>query len=86
MEGGSSNTEFRVSYTCHTEENLGAMRRKELGYVPDGYEEVRRDISNIMFDVTYENECGELMTWKQILVVDGSGGIMNQKGFYRILI
>lgn len=54
------------------ESGLYIDTKYEPGYIPEGYEEVDRNISDVFVSVKYENEQGEEIRWKQSMIADGS--------------
>lgn len=62
--------EDSVIYSYFTGQNQETIQCNEPGYIPEGYQEKNRTISDQLFSVLYINEKGEMITWDQMLVQD----------------
>ncbi len=49
----------------------------EPSYIPEGYEEVRREEIIHITSIIYENENGERITWDQHMITDGSYQVLD---------
>lgn len=63
--------EDRILYSYFVDKDQGTLQCKEPGYVPEGYQETERIISEHLFSVTYTDEDGNMIIWDQFLVQDG---------------
>ena len=63
--------EDSMIYSYFTDQEQGTMQYVEPGYIPEGYQEIERDISERWFGIIYSNQNGELITWDQMLVQEG---------------
>lgn len=68
----STMLESSVLYTYFTDEEEGEFQAREPGYLPEGYRETERSLSDIHMYLVYENDRGEMITWEQILVSAGA--------------
>ncbi|MCI9141146.1 MAG: DUF4367 domain-containing protein [Lachnospiraceae bacterium] len=68
----STMLESSVLYTYFTDEQEGEFQAREPGYLPEGYRETERSLSDIHMFLVFENEKGEMITWEQILVSSGA--------------
>ena len=64
--------EGAVLYTYFTDEQEREFQAREPGYLPEGYRETERQISDIHMFLIYENDNGEMITWEQILASAGA--------------
>lgn len=76
--------EDRIVYSYSTDKDRGTMQCKEPGYVPEGYQETERIMSEHWFSITYTNEDGKAIIWDQFLAQDGSELIANTEYDWRI--
>lgn len=72
FETVSTMLEDSVLYTYFADEEEGEFQAREPGYLPEGYRETERSLSDIHMYLIYENERGEMITWEQILVSAGT--------------
>ncbi len=72
FETVSTMLESSVLYTYFTDEPEGEFQAREPGYLPEGYRETERSLSDIHMLLVYENDRGEMITWEQILASDGA--------------
>lgn len=63
--------EDRVLYSFFADKDQETIQYREPGYVPEGYQETERIISENWFSVTYMDEDGNMITWDQFLIQDG---------------
>lgn len=63
--------EDSVIYTYFMEVGEESFQQKEPTYVPEGYEEIERFVTDDLFTIVYENESEEQIIWDQMLVTDG---------------
>lgn len=71
--------EDMILYSYSSDREQGAFLCKEPGYLPEGYQETDRVVSEQLFSVTYTNEEQEMITWDQILVQDGGNLFADQE-------
>lgn len=64
--------EDRIVYSYSTDKEQGTIQCKEPGYVPEGYQETERIMSEHWLSVTYTDEDGKMIIWDQFLAQDGS--------------
>lgn len=64
--------EDSVLYSYFTNQGQEAFQCQEPGYIPEGYQETERILLEHWFSITYTNEDGDMITWDQILVQDGT--------------
>lgn len=64
--------EDSVVYSYFTNQEQGSMQYVEPGYIPEGYQEAERNVSEHWIGIIYSNQNEELVTWDQMLVWDGS--------------
>ncbi len=57
-------------YTYFTDGAEGGFQEREPAYVPEGYREVKRELTEIRFLLVLENSLGEMITWEQLYVLD----------------
>ena len=63
--------EDRILYSYFADKNQGTIQYNEPGYVPEGYQETERILSEHWFSITYTDEDGNMITWDQFLIQDG---------------
>lgn len=63
--------EDSVFYSYFTSQQSAAFRCYEPYYIPQGYAETDRTISEHLLSITYMSEDGKMITWDQMLVQDG---------------
>lgn len=63
--------EDSVLYSYFAGRDQGIIQCHEPGYIPEGYQETDRIVSEQLFSVIYTNGEGEMITWDQMLVQDG---------------
>lgn len=63
--------EDSMVYSYFTELDQGTMQYVEPGYIPEGYQEIERDVSERWLGIIYSNQNEELITWDQMMVQDG---------------
>ena len=63
--------EDRILYSYFTDKDQGTIQCREPGYVPEGYQETERLMSEHWFSVTYTDADGNTITWDQFLPQDG---------------
>lgn len=63
--------EDRIRYSYFADKDQGTFQCKEPGFVPEGYQETERNMSEHWFGVTYTDEDGNIIIWDQFLVQDG---------------
>ncbi|MGN0426582.1 MAG: DUF4367 domain-containing protein [Agathobacter sp.] len=51
----------------------------EPGYIPEGYRETERIEVDTLFSVVYENSIGEMITWDQMLVLNGGSLVVDSE-------
>lgn len=51
----------------------------EPEYIPAGYQETDRIITEHWFSITYENEYGEMIIWDQMLILDGGNLVVDSE-------
>lgn len=64
--------EGAVLYTYFTDEQEREFQAREPGYLPEGYRETERQMSDIRMFLIYENDNGEMITWEQWLASTGT--------------
>lgn len=69
--------EDSILYRYLKKTNIGEFQISEPSYIPQGYEEAERIESDTMFSVVYENDLGEIITWDQMLVLDGGNLVVD---------
>lgn len=77
FETVSTMLESSVRYTYFTDEPEGEFQAREPGYLPEGYRETERSLSDIHMLLVYENDRGEMITWEQWLASDGGSIVMD---------
>lgn len=65
--------EDSMVYSYFTDQEPGTIRYIEPGYIPEGYYETDRIMSEDWFSVTYTNENG--IIWDQMLIQDGEESV-----------
>lgn len=63
--------EDSILYSYLADQNQRAIQCNEPGYIPEGYQEMGRTVSEQLFSVIYTNEEQEMITWDQLLVQNG---------------
>ena len=63
--------EDRILYLFFADKSQETIQYKEPGYVPEGYRETERIMSERWFSVTYMDEDGKVITWDQFFIQDG---------------
>lgn len=60
-----------VAYSYFTDQELESMQYMELSYIPEGYYEIDRIVSEHWLSVTYTNENENIFTWDQMQIHNG---------------
>ena len=63
--------EDSILYSYFVQQKQEPIQYNEPGYIPEGYQETDKFTSEHLFNITYTNGNGEMITWDQILVQDG---------------
>lgn len=63
--------EDSLIYSYFTDREQETMRYVEPGYIPEGYCEIDRNVTEHSFNIIYSNKNDELITWDQMLVHNG---------------
>ena len=71
FESVKSIWEDSVLYSYSVDQDQGIIQCNEPRFIPEGYQETERIFSNYLFNITYTNENGDMVTWDQMLVQDG---------------
>lgn len=66
-------------YTYFSDGEEGEFRIREPGYLPEGYKEVGRHLSDIHLLLIYENDRGEVISWEQLLVSESTGVVVDSE-------
>ena len=66
----STMLESSVLYTYFTDEQEGEFQAREPGYLPEGYRETEKSLSDIRMLLIYENDNGDMITWEQWRTLD----------------
>lgn len=64
-------------YTYFSDGEEGEFQSREPGYLPEGYVETERYLLDTSFVVIYENKIGEMITWEQLLILDGDSVVVD---------
>lgn len=64
-------------YTYFSDRGAGEFQIQEPGYLPEGYGETERYLLDTSFVVIYENKTGEMITWEQLLILDGDSVVVD---------
>lgn len=67
--------EDSVLFSYFVDQDQGIIQCNEPRFIPEGYQETESFFSNHLFNITYSNENGNMVTWDQMLVQDGGGFI-----------
>ncbi len=59
-----------ILYSYFTDTDIVDFQINELKYIPEGYKEIERIVTDKQFSVIYENIHGEIITWDQVLITD----------------
>lgn len=71
--------EDSVLYSYFVDEKRTDFYCIEPGYIPEGYQEIERIVTEHWFSLTYENENGDLIIWDQVLIMDGRSLVMDSE-------
>ena len=71
--------EDSVLYSYFVDETQDGFVCNEPEYIPAGYQETDRIITEHWFSITYENEYGEMIIWDQMLVLDGGSLVIDSE-------
>lgn len=63
--------EDSILYSYFAGQNQGVIQCNEPGYIPEGYQEMDRTVSDQLFSVIYTNGEQKMITWDQMLVQAG---------------
>lgn len=61
------------------DEERTAFHCIEPEYIPEGYQEMERIVTEYWFSLTYENEKGNFIIWDQLLITDGSRLVLDSE-------
>ena len=71
--------EDSILYSYFKNTDLDKFQIYEPEYIPKGYEETERTEADTLFRVVYENSLGEMITWDQMLVLNGGNLVMDSE-------
>lgn len=71
--------EDSVLYSYLVDEERTAFHCIEPEYIPEGYQEMERIVTEHWFSLTYENEKGNFIIWDQLLITDGSRLVLDSE-------
>lgn len=71
--------EDSIMYRYFTDENKSGVGAKEPSYIPEGYQEVERVVSNDLLSIVYENESGDQIFWDCMLIIDEDYNILDSE-------
>lgn len=77
--------EDSVLYSYFVNEKQESFVCNEPAYIPAGYQEIDRIITEHWFNITYKNEYGEMIIWDQMLIQDGGSLVMDLEYDQQIL-
>ncbi len=71
--------EDSIMYRYFTDENKPGVGAKEPSYIPEGYQEVERVVSDELLSIVYENESGNQIFWDCMLIIDEDYNILDSE-------
>lgn len=71
--------EDSVLYSYFVDVDQENFQCNEPQYIPMGYQETNRVLSDIFFSITYKNGDGELIVWDQMPVMDGGSLVVDSE-------
>lgn len=66
-------------YTYLSDAQEGEFQEREPTYIPEGYKEIYKDLSDIHLLLIYENDVGEVISWEQMAVSDSAGVVVDNE-------
>ncbi len=71
--------EDSILYSYFTDIEIEDFHINEPQYIPQGYKEIERIVTDHQLSVMYENSLGEMITWDQVMVTDGGSLVVDSE-------
>lgn len=71
--------EDSILYSYFTDIETEDFHINEPQYIPQGYKEIERIVTDHQLSVMYENSLGEMITWDQVMVTDGGSLVVDSE-------
>lgn len=68
-----------ILYTYFSDEDTEKLEIIVPNYIPTGYEEIERTVTDSQINIIYENELEQIITWDQILIQDGANLVIDSE-------